>query len=147
MNMIYVSLGLAGLGLLLIVISFVWPTMVPTEEIWSAQQAREHAQAGANLHYLQHQRIHKHDHQPGKSHRHAPTDPSHQDHPQDDESDDQPDDGSFQAAQQRYDRSRMELKAAQSYRGRIAGYFRWTGFTCSLVGIVGYCLLRRGDHD
>ena len=130
MKTIHLPLALAAIGIALIVFSFVWPNMVPTERIWSQQQARRHAQAAADLHHLQHQRIHEQDHNRPQHSARSNSDADHRG-----------DGDSFQEAKRRYQRSNLELKAAQTYRQRTAAYFKWAGIACALLGVLGYCLL------
>lgn len=116
MNTSYVPMVLAGAGIVLIVVSFVWPSMVSNESIWSRQQAQEHADLAANVHASQHPRS-----QDSDTH----------------------DDDSSAAVKQRHERSAAELKAAIAYPGKTAAYFRWAGIACSLLAVAAYRLRGR----
>lgn len=138
MKMIHLSLTLAGLGVLLIVLSFAWPSIIGTHRVWSDQQAREHAQAAADLHQLQHERIHDPGDEPGHAHPQA--------NPHEAGSDGQQNPGTFEAAKDRYERSQAELDAARSYRLTIAMYLKCIGVVCALFGVVGYLVLRAAGN-
>ena len=143
MKIIYLPLATAGIGVLLIVLSFAWPRVIGTEMVWSEQQALEHSQAAAELHRLQHQRIHEDDDQHGDEHGHEHEPPPA---PETGNAPGQNPD-SFEAAKHRYDRSRAELQAAQASRLRVATYLKWIGIAGSLAGAIGYYVLRAAVTD
>ena len=138
MKITYLPLAVAGIGVLLIVLSFAWPHMIGTEMVWSEQQALEHSQAAAELHRLQHQRIHEDEDQHGDEHGHQhepPPAPKTGNAPEQNSA-------SFEAAKHRYERSQAGLQAAQASRPRVAACLKWIGIAGSLAGAIGYYVLR-----
>lgn len=138
MKMVYLTLALAEMGVLLIVLSFFWPSLLGTEVVWTEEQAVEHSQAAAELHQLQHERIHEQGHEHDPQHAHPGA--------QQAGSDGEHDGGSFEAAKRRYEDSRAKLQTARSLRLKTATYLKWSGVICSVVGVVGYCLLRLANE-
>jgi len=111
----YPPIVLAVVGIGLMVLSFVWPSMVSDESVWSEEQAREHAELAADVHHS----VCSLGHESGTH-----------------------DDDSSTAVKQRYERSAAELKAAQAYRGKTAAYFRWAGIACTLLAVGAYHVSR-----
>lgn len=122
MKRAYLPLIAMGVGIFLIGLSSLWPSMT-AKALWSEQQAREHSQAAAALHWLAHA------HADG---RHGGGETNH--HPKAD---------SLRAARDRYERSKAMLERARSYPQRIATALKWTGVLCALLGIMGYFVAAR----
>jgi ABC-type transport system involved in cytochrome bd biosynthesis fused ATPase/permease subunit len=110
-----------GVGIVLVVLSLIWPSIIG-KAVWSEQQAREHATAAAELHRLAHGHAHAADHAAGVEGEHNR--------------------GSLEEAKQRYERSQDMLQRAKTYRQGTARLLRWAGTACSLLGAAGYFLLR-----
>ena len=121
MKMTYLSLVVLGAGVLLVVLSQFWPSIIGGV-VWNEEQAREHAQASAKLHQLSHLR--------GRA-----KDDGH-------EHDENPEGPSLEEARQRYERSQAMLLQARSYREGTARVMKWAGVLCSLLGATGYFVLR-----
>ena len=123
MKMIHVSLAAMGLGVLLIVLSVVWPRVVGTDRLWSEEQARDHSQAAAELHGA----IHQHGHAQAAS------------SPDDSPSGDDP----VATAKARYEQSQQKLQAARAGRRRSVWLLKWAGVCCCLAGAAGYFAVRQ----
>ena len=125
MKMIYLSLVVLGAGVLLVVLSLFWPRIIGGV-VWNEQQAREHAQASADVHHLSHLRGHTTDH----GHEHAENSEGR----------------SLEEAKQRYERTRASLHRARSYREGTARAIKWAGVLCSFLGAAGYFVLRSASE-
>ncbi len=122
MKMRNLSLAAMVVGVLLILLSVVWPRVVGTERLWSDEQARAHSVAAAELHSMAHQQKHA----AGRT---------------DDDSAGGADE--LEAARQRYEQSEEELLAARTFRRRTVLLLKWAGVCCSIGGAVGYFLARK----
>ena len=108
-----------GIGVLLILLAWIWPRMVATI-VWSDRQAREYAEASFEMHELAHDHAHAaagH----GDQRRH---------------------DAEALKAAQRCKRLKAELQRAQSRRRGPAVFFGWVGVFCLTAGVVGYYVRR-----
>jgi hypothetical protein len=112
--------SLLGLGLVLVVLSWIWPSVVGPGIAWSDAQATEHAKASAHLHYQQ-----------GEVALHAV------------EHGRKPDLKAIAEARERYEASQAKLQAAQRWRSGVALWLQWTGLLLAAVGLVGYFAVRR----
>jgi hypothetical protein len=126
MKMSNLCLIALGAGIFLVVLSFIWPSII-RGAVWSEQQASEHAEAAAELHRLSHARAHGAGPASG--------------YPAADKEGDRAA-RLLEEAKQRYERSQAMLQRARSYRQGIAGLLRGAGAVCSLLG-GGFFLLRR----
>lgn len=122
----YASLAL-GVGLALLVVSFIWPWVVRPEQVWTEERALEYQAASASLHELAHSH-HHHDADSGVQYK--------ADEPP-------PDTPEMAAARQRFDQARELLESART-RGRSSSYvLRGLGVLIALSGLF----LRRGTQD
>lgn len=112
-----------GVGILLVALSFAWPSVIGNAG-WSQEQASEHAAAAAELHRLVHAQAHAQE-------------AEHEGHAEEEHAG-----GSLEEARGRYERSSAMLEQARSYRRWTATILRLTGVFCTLSGAAGYFVLR-----
>lgn len=122
MKMIRLPPVAIGIGILLLVLSFIWPMMVG-KAVWSNEQARELIAASAERHRLSHE--HHPSATPGAEggHEHKP--------------------GDLKAAEERYRRAEEKLQRARFFHVGAATVIKWTGILSLLGGLVGYFALAR----
>lgn len=120
MKLIHLPLVVVGIGIFLVVLSFVWPSIMGTKVVWSEDQARELSEASAEMHRL----LHEHDHGTADG------------NPEEGEPD------VLLAAKERYERSEAGLQRARSLQQGPAAVFKWTGIVLALLGAVGYFVVR-----
>jgi hypothetical protein len=128
-------LAVLVLGVLLVVLSLLWPALSSGRAQWSDEQARAYQQISAELHGLSHSpddgRHHTHDHATPHDHA-APGDPrSHAEQ--------------IAAAQARFNELRGELESAQQGPMRIAKLLWMTGILLVCAG--GVASFRRQQRD
>jgi hypothetical protein len=104
-----------GLGMLLLVTSYLLVYLFPERGAWSEENAQEHAESAADLHRL--------------THMHSPDGHSH--------GDDAPSGGAaeLEAARVRYAESETKLSSAIAGRQRVRTIVRWLGITLALAGM------------
>jgi len=134
MKIIHLPLIALGVGLLLIVLSWVWPRTIGSG-VWSDQQAREWSEASAEMHSL----VHDHGHGGGDDHRRAGAGTEASTHEQDSPK--------LKAARERFSRADAGLQQARSLRSGVAGALKWTGILFLAVGTVGYWIIQRSRAD
>jgi len=126
----YLPLIVLGVGVSLVVLSFLWPRMV-RKAVWSEEQATERSQAGGHLHALMHARVHSkargNSHEEGHG-EHGTAGPTAEE---------------IEAARQRFDRTTEGLDKARARREGTARLLKWAGGICSLLGAAGYFILMR----
>ncbi len=105
------GIGLVVLGMLLIVAAFLWPRLMPTENLWTDDQATEYSAAAAHYHNLSFQYANRTD---------------------------QKSVSEVESAEEEYEQKRKQLDSALSWRAMGETLFRWTGIASS---IAGACLL------
>ncbi len=130
-----ILIALFFLGLALLVLSFIWPSLV-MRSAWTEEQAIEHATAAAEMHRLVHEQ------EPAGAHAHAghaPTRPAgaagQAELPHGPEA--------LQAAKMRYEKSAAALKRAQAYYSGTAVWLKWIGIMLIFIGGGGYVLVVR----
>ncbi len=107
-------------GLVLLILSFVWPQTDDSDAVWSDEQARERSEAAAELHQLQQ----AHGEDEAKTH------------------DESGHAAKLAKARQRYERSNALLESARSRRRWPATLLGWGGGLLALAGITAYCVFR-----
>ena len=122
------ALTLVVLGLCTIVLSVVWPRLVPVDTMWTEEQAREKSAASANLHHATHEAAHAED------------DPSL------DEASKQRARELKREAQERFDASREALDRVQRWRKTVASILRWSGSILTAIGVVWYYAISAGSR-
>ncbi len=118
---VVVSFGLIGLGLLLLVLSGLWPTLFPGTAIWTPEKAERWAVVKDRLHNLSFA-VNRAE---TRVSIHSGGDPS--------------------ATKQEYEQLKIEgaqLKAdfetAASRPSTVSKYLKWTGISLSAIGIIGW---------
>ena len=106
-------------GVILIILSFFWVAMFPPEDVWSEEQAKEHAQASALYHQLQHT--------VGGAHRHGPLGPQGKSSKQYTKAD-------LAAAKLRWETSYAALQEAQGRGQSTKIWLRFGGIAVAAVG-------------
>jgi hypothetical protein len=117
------------LSAILIVLSFLWPSMFPPESRWTQEQAEEHARAGTQFHHLSHPGGHAH--AKGESHSHSHSH-SHAEH--------KVNAAQLEAARLRWEKSKAALAAATTRGNTTADWLRYGGAAAALVGVVGLAM-------
>src|SRR5262249_43828163 len=114
-----VALAMLLLGVVLIAVSLMWPSLPVGTSAWSVDQAREYQSASVSLHELSH----KYEGELSKTRGALPPE--------------------FQQAKDKFDRLREELDAAQQRQMRIAHLMFFSGVLLSVVGGAIHFLGRR----
>jgi hypothetical protein len=122
MKIIHLPLIVTGIGVLLVGLSFVWPSIVGPK-VWSDEQALRHSRISAEMHGFAHQESHDPDLDP--------------------EAQQQAQARSLEEARQRFQQSQEMLQQAQAYRDGVPKLLRWAGGLCVVLGGAGFFLLRR----
>ncbi len=129
MKIIHLPLTVIAIGVLLVVASQVWPSLVGGS-VWSEEQARTLSRASAEVHRLQ-DHGHGHGeagHAHGDGHDHGQ---GHQEGPK-----------TLEEAKRLYEIEEAKLRKARSFRSTPAVFFKWSGILCLIVGVVGFYVLR-----
>ena len=121
------AMGVICTGLVLLGLSYAWNFIVPRDAVWSQEQARENAQAAANLHQMTHVA-------------------GHSDISRSSDEDKRHVEAHLASAQKRFDESRAGLDRAVALREDSATALRWIGIGLSGFGILLY-LAAQGSHD
>jgi hypothetical protein len=124
MKLAHLAMTAIAVGVLLVLVSFAWPSLVPRESVWSDEQAEQWRQEGGEVHRLAHERAHADAH-PGEAEAMS---------------------ADLEAAKSRYQRWDVELKEAQAVRQRHAAILKWIGVGCMVAG-VGVLLVARGRPE
>ena len=136
MKLVHLPPAVMGIGMFLVVLSFLWPRIVGTEMVWSEEQARELSEASAEMHRLVHESAHGTTQASQTDRSHGETagaaSPNHEEG--------EPE--ALRAARERYRRSEAGLQRAQSLQQGPAAVFKWTGIVLALAGAVGYFVVR-----
>ena len=119
------AIALVLFGLAVLVASFLWPRLVSDDQVWSKQQARDHARASANLHKMTHE----------AAEAQLNTSPGNEPHRKRMEAE-------LNEAKASYQSSRAALDRAQRTRHTAATVMRWTGIAFVLAGIGQYLAVR-----
>jgi multidrug resistance efflux pump len=113
-----------GVGLILLLSSFLWPHLLKDDWVWDEMQAQEHASAAANLHQMTHEaaeiQVDERRSEAAKEQAAA----------------------ELKAAQNRYEGSRQKLERARASRQTATTALRWLGVALLVVGLVGYMAVR-----
>ena len=117
------SLGLMVAGVLLVVLAFAWPLLIPKTLLWDDARAVELTTASEALHETMHAHGHGHDH----------------DHFGETDADDDPE---VVAAAQRYRDAQANLDSAKFWTNSMPNYVRWTGLGICAVGVAVYFAAR-----
>ncbi len=104
-----------SLGIILMIVAFVYPRTVRTESLWSEEQAMERMEAGYAVH--------------GTSHDHGHGRASHGEKPKNGTID-------------RYEKIQADLDEARERPWRIASWFKWLGIAATGLGMGLYYLAR-----
>lgn len=127
MKLMHISAGLIVLGLLLMVISAVWPELVQLRGgMWTEQQALQHTRIAADLHRLEHELSHAD--APSRQRSNDDNDPNSA--------------ASYQQAKARYQQSDAQLRTAQFWSLDAAEWIKWFGIAFCLLGTIGYYFVR-----
>jgi hypothetical protein len=117
-----ICLGGILLGLLVTIAGLTWPLWARPSLVWTAEQAAEYQSAGEALHAAR---------------RIDPTATGGNSDP-DDGGEAGQSDSQLAVAQERFDKIRAELAAAQSLRQRAGAWLRWLGLAMMLLFGLGY---------
>jgi hypothetical protein len=120
------AMSLIGLGLFLLVGSFLWPVLLPKKVIWNEEQALEKSDAAADLHRMTHV----------YAHAKAEDDVEEADRLEKE----------LNKAQTRFDDSKSALNRAQRMRDITPQVLRWCGVALAIVGVVRYKILQSDDR-
>jgi hypothetical protein len=125
------SLGLAGttIGSLALALSFVWTTVYTPEQRWTEEQAKEHQQASAKFHKLQHT-------VGGKANRKRPA-TSPEAGPTQAELD------ALDAARNHFQTTKAGLDAARTDGHTTALWLRYSGVAVAALGVVALAIDRK----
>jgi type II secretory pathway pseudopilin PulG len=127
MKLMHGSVGLIIFGLLLIVVSAVWPHLVQFKGgLWTEQQASEHAKIAADLHRLGHGLTNTDD----SSHQASREDNAYNNS------------ANYQQVKARYQQSDGQLHNAQFWSQDVAEWIKWFGIACCLSGTILFYFLR-----
>ena len=107
------------LGVALVATSFLWGRFSDPRMYWSEEQAREFTAAGLRAHGLSHQL------------EHATSDQQRQQISE-----------QLDAAQEQHGHIGERLEDGRDRRRRPAAVLRWSGTTCMILGVLGYCAMR-----
>ncbi|HUT11440.1 MAG TPA: hypothetical protein VMY42_13145 [Thermoguttaceae bacterium] len=121
-----------GLGVFLVGLSIVWPSLTRSA-VRGEEEARQHGENAAQLHGLLDQRDPAASQGNEHAHSHAPA------------SDQGGENGAsaYQAAKEKHDQSQARLEKAQFLNSGIATWFRWFGVFLTLAGLAGYYFYSR----
>lgn len=119
--LVAVGLGLMALGLL-------WPSVARQSVVWSEADAKEHATAAADLHSA----LHGHS---GPAHAGAHDD-EHEEHAA------PANETELAAARERFESSHSRLQSARTTRSGVAWLLRWVGIAVAFCGAGLYIVLR-----
>jgi hypothetical protein len=122
-------LGLVGttVGSLALGLSFVWTIVFPPERQWTEDQAKEHQQASAKVHQLQHMvGGHSHGKQPAAARTAS-----------------QPTQADLDAARSHYEKTRAGLETARSEGRHTALWLRYGGVVIAALGVAGLAVDKR----
>ena len=111
-----VPAALAGLGLVLLALGFLWQFISPPEKNWSRAQAKEYSAASLAMHGASHP--HQHDARDGSRHNHT---------------------DELAAARQRFDAIKQQLDQATERPQQAAYWLKVVGGLCT--GIAAVALL------
>lgn len=104
-----------GCGMVLLVISWIWPSHALSKTAWSDEQAQAYANASHKFHQLSHQNLHS------KQQRNRPT----------------PFQAELAEAKTKYQQLRQQLDHARSR----PKYFSWLASGLGILLVAGGCLL------
>jgi hypothetical protein len=123
--MIRLAVALTLAGLALVTLSWVWPSVVTPERVWSEEQAKESSKASANLH--------KRVHEAAEAAERRGATPG------------QPDaefDAAIEEQKRAFDEAQAKLDRARQIRFGPIAWFRWIGAVCTLAGLGTYITVR-----
>lgn len=120
-------LTLMGAGLLLVVISYVWPQETAARAAWTEEKARQRLEAGHELHRLQGMQAHA-DAPAGVAH-------SHGDHDQG-----APNAAALEEARRQFEGTTAPLEAARNSHAWLITLIKWLGIALAGVGLGGILL-------
>ena len=133
MKLIHVSLGSVAAGVLLVVLSFLLPSLVGGKRAWSDEQAKVYSEATSKMHQLGHERnpdAHAREH--GNA-THAK------------ERDAKQLAAEYEKARERVEQLNVELERARTRGQTTAAWLQWIGVVCVVGGGAGYYVLRNAD--
>ena len=137
MKLIHLPLVVMGIGVLLVVLSFLWPRIMGTSVVWSEDQAHELSEASAEMHRLVHEHHHGSSGGTASAPQHGPTAVQAGENHGEEEPE------VLRVARERYQRSEGALQGARSLQQGPTKYFKWSGILCALLGVLGYYVLRQ----
>jgi hypothetical protein len=117
------SRGLLAAGVLLVLLAFAWPYILPKGMLWDDARAVELTKASEALHETMHAHGHGHDH----------------DHFGETDADDDPE---VVAAAKKYRETQTNLDSAKFWTNSMPVYLRWSGLGICAVGVVVYFATR-----
>jgi len=133
MKLIHVSLGFVAAGVLLVVLSFLLPSLVGGKRAWSEEQAQVYSEATSKVHQLGHER------DPDAHAREHGKDPHAK------EPDAKQLAAEFEEAKQHVEQLNVELERARTRGQTTALWLQWIGAVCVVLGGAGYYVLRSAD--
>ncbi len=130
-----------GCGMILMLGGVIWPRLIPTEMVYSAEKAEVRMRASGELHRAhyaaaeaEHDATHENESQPPGAHvGHT--------HGDGEESVEQAKE-KLEKARQDYDAATAELNSARNWRFMPATILWWLGGTVAAMGVAGYFVLR-----
>jgi hypothetical protein len=119
---------LVALGMGLLVLGLLWPSVARQSIVWSEADAKEHATAAADLHSALHGYA-------GPTHAEA-HEGEHEEHAA------PANDTELAAARERFDSSQSRLQTARTARSGVAWLLRWVGIAVAFCGAGLYVVMR-----
>ena len=116
------TIAALSVGIAVMLVAPLCVSLLPTQAVWTDEQAEAFTKAGNDLHAASH----SHSQSTGASHSHG-----------------QPDAASFEAAKRAYEAQRAKLEAAQSRGGWLKWTLRLFGAAICAVGVWGYWRARQ----
>lgn len=126
MKITHAMSGLVIVGVGLVVLSLCWTSIVGGRAAWSKEQAREHAELSAEGH----RKMHEQAEGPAKRHKGDASKSGGE---------------SREEIQHRYEQVDADLQRAKTRGHTTALVFRWLGAVLTMIGGVGYFVLREKE--